>query len=171
MLAKERLATNDKRIVDVNALAIFLVEDHPGHPYLAKVVEHGLRGAYIPLIMDVLPIRAYWIMTRRWDCDPGESRDAIIHFIRAYDSPVYFQLRKETIVRSFEVAEETSHDVFDCTYIGAAIQEKATGLITTDTDFERLCKRYNVGYWNPVPTDILKRFKDWRSARIAPSRE
>ena len=164
MLAKQRLASSDKRILDVNALAIFLVEDHPGYVYLVEVIDQGLRGAYLPLIMDILPVRAYWIMTRRWKCDPAESRDAIIHFITAYDSPAYFQIMKETIPRSFEIAEETGHDLFDCMYVGAALQEKATGIVTTDTAFQKLCKRYKLNYWNPVPGEVLKRFKDWRVA-------
>ena len=42
-------------------LAIFLVEDHPGHDYVAPIVEAGLRGDYVPVMLDITPIRAYWI--------------------------------------------------------------------------------------------------------------
>lgn len=55
----------EKRVLDVNVLAIFLVKDHPGNRFVSPIVEEGLRGAYIPILMDFLPVRAYWVMTRR----------------------------------------------------------------------------------------------------------
>lgn len=149
----------EKKVLDVNALAIFLVNDHPGNKYVFPIVEEGLRGAYIPIIMDILPVRAYWIMARRWKCSEKESTEAILHFIKAYDRPQYPSLKKETMVESFKLAEELKHDVFDCVYLAFALQEDANAIITTDTDFERLCKRVGLEYNNPVPSEVLKRFK------------
>jgi len=42
-----------------------------------------------------------------------------------------------------------------------ALKEDATTIITTDTGFKRLCKRVNLNYINPVPIDVLKRFREW----------
>jgi predicted nucleic acid-binding protein len=150
----------EKRVLDVNALAVFLVKDHPGNEYVSSVVEEGLRGAYVPVVMDILPVRAYWIMTRRWGCSEKESAEAIRHFVKAYDRPQYSSLRKEAIVESFRLAEELNHDVFDCVYLAFALQEGAKGIVTTDTDFERLCKRVGLEYVNPVPIEVLRRFKE-----------
>lgn len=151
--------SKEKRVLDVNALAIFLVKDHPGNECLSCVIEEGLRGAYIPLIMDVLPLRAYWIMTKKWGCPEKESVEAIEHFVKTYDRPQYLSLKKETIVESFRLSEELRHDVFDCVYLAFALQERAKGIVTTDTDFERLCKRVGLEYINPIPTEVLKHFK------------
>lgn len=152
--------TREKKVLDVNALAIFLVDDHPGNKYVSPVVEEGLRGAYIPLVMDILPVRAYWVMTRRWRCSEKESAEAILHFVKAYDRPQYPSLKKETMVESFKLAEELKHDVFDCVYLAFALQEGANAIITTDTDFERLCRRVKLEYLNPVPMEVLRRFKE-----------
>lgn len=161
MLERQLLANKEKRVLDVNTLAIFLVEDHPGNQYVSPVIEEGLRGAFTPLIMDILPIRAYWVMTKKWDCAKNESAKAIKHFVKEYDRPQYCSLSKQTITKSFELAEQLKHDVFDCIYLALALQEGASAIITTDTDFERLCKRVKLNYINPVPTNILKRFKEW----------
>ena len=149
----------EKRVFDVNVLAIFLVKNHPGCEYVSPVVEDGLRGAYVPLVMDILPMRAYWVMTRKWGCPEKESVTAISHFVREYDRPRYPCLKRETILDGFRLAEELRHDVFDCVYLAFALQEKANGIVTTDTDFESLCKRTGLEYINPVPKEVLKRFK------------
>ena len=150
----------EKRVFDVNVLAIFLVKGHPGCEYVSPVVEEGLRGAYVPLVMDVLPVRAYWVMARRWGLPEKESAAAIEHFVKAYDRPHYPCLKRETILEGFRLASELRHDVFDCMYLALALQEKAAGIVTTDTDFERLCKDVGLGYHNPVPKEVLKRFKE-----------
>lgn len=155
------MVNKEKRVLDVNALAIFLVEDHPGNQYVSPVIDEGLRGAFTPLIMDILPFRAYWVMTKKWGCAKKESAEAIKHFVKEYERPQYCCLSKQTITESFKLAGELKHDVFDCVYLALALQEGAKAIITTDTDFERLCKRLRLNYVNPVPTAILKRFKNW----------
>ncbi|MFQ6064119.1 MAG: type II toxin-antitoxin system VapC family toxin [Candidatus Bathyarchaeia archaeon] len=156
------MASKERRMLDVNTLAIFLVEDHPGNQYVSPIVERGLRGAYVPLVLDVLPIRAFWVMTKKWRCPEEESAEAIKHFIEVYDRPEYFCLNRETVVRSFELAKELKHDVYDCVYVAAALQENASAIITTDRDFEKLCKRSGLEYVNPVPTNVLTQFGDWK---------
>jgi predicted nucleic acid-binding protein len=165
MLEKQHLASNsrvnsEKRVFDVNALAIFLVNGHPGFEYVSPIIEDGLRGAYVPVIMDILPLRAFWIMTRRWGFPDAECAKAIEHFIKNYDIPQYPALKRETIMEGFQLAQELKHDVFDCIYLALAKQEKAASIVTTDTDFEKLCNQVNLKYINPVPKEVLKRFKD-----------
>jgi len=150
----------DKIVLDVNTLAIFLVRDHPGNQYVSAVVEEGLRGAFVPLIMDFLPVRAYWIMTKKWGCSSKESAEAVEHFVEAYDRPRYPCLQRKTILESFKLAEELKHDVFDCVYLAFALQEKAKAIITTDTDFRQLCRQVGLEYVNPVPLEVLRRFKE-----------
>lgn len=152
--------SKERKVLDVNVLAIFLVKDHPANEYVSPVVEEGLRGAYTPTVMDILPVRAFWIMAKRWKCPEKESAEAVEHFIKAYDQPQYPSLRKETIVESFKLAEKLKHDVFDCIYLAFALQENADAIITTDTDFEGLCKRVELEYLNPVPMEVLRRFKE-----------
>ena len=112
------------------------------------------------MIMDFLPMRAYWIMTRRWGLHENDCRASIEHFLNTYDMPRYGGLSRETIVRGFQLAEDLKHDVFDCMYFAFSAQEKATGVVTTDTDFEKLCSRLGLEYVNPVPQEVLKRFKE-----------
>jgi predicted nucleic acid-binding protein len=150
----------EKRVFDVNVLAIFLVRDHPGFEYISPVVDDGLRGAYVPLVMDVLPVRAYWVMTRRWGLPDDECAAAVEHFVKAYDRPRYPCLKRETILEGFRLAATLRHDVFDCMYLALALQEKAAVIVTTDTDFDGLCKRVGLGYFNPVPEEVLKRFRE-----------
>lgn len=135
------MVARDKITIDVNTLAIFLVEDHPGNRYVAPQLEEGLQGRFIPLTPDIVPIRAYWITPRQWGCDREES----------------------------VVVEEVSdrflhHDAFDTGYLAVALQNQATGIMTTDTDFRNLCQKKHLQYLNPVPTRVLKKFAAWKTA-------
>jgi predicted nucleic acid-binding protein len=150
----------EKRVFDLNILAIYLVKGHPGFESVSPIVEQGLRGIYIPTIMDFLPMRAYWIMTKRWGLPEDVCRRSIQHFLNVYDAPRYSSLSRETIVHGFQLAQDLKHDIFDCMYLALALQEKASAIITTDTDFEVLCDQLGLKYFNPVPREILKRFKE-----------
>lgn len=149
----------EKRVFDLNILAIYLVKGHPGFDSVSQVVNDGLRGTYIPLIMDFLPMRAHWILTKRWGLPEKECRTSIEHFLRTYDMPIYIGLSREAVLQGFQLAENLKHDVFDCMYLAFALQEKASSIITTDTDFEKLCPPLGLEYINPVPREVLKRFK------------
>jgi predicted nucleic acid-binding protein len=98
-------------------------------------------------------------MTAKWGCSKDESAHAIAHFLEAYERPQYPGLLKSSVAESFRLAEELRHDVFDCAYLALAQQEHANSIVTTDTDFRRLCKRVKLEYQNPVPDNVLKRFK------------
>jgi hypothetical protein len=65
------------------------VRNHPGNEYVSTIAEEGLRGAFIPVILDILPVRAFWIMTKKWGCPEKESAEAIKHFAEVYNRPRY----------------------------------------------------------------------------------
>ena len=150
----------EKRVFDLNVLAIYLVKGHPGFSAVAPNVEQGLRGSYILLILYFLPVYAFWIMTKRWALPAKECSASIEHFLNSYDIPRYPSLNGKTILLGFRLANELKHDVFDCVYLAIALQEKAISIITTGTDFEKICNHLDIEYVNPVPKEILKRFKE-----------
>lgn len=152
----------EKKVWDVNILAIYLVEDHPGNEHVTPVVEEGLRGAYIPILLDILPVRAYWVMERKWGIDREEAARAVTDFLRKYETPRLVPLRKETLLEAFKLSRELGHDVYDCVYLALARQESAAAIVTTDTDFEKLCEKVGVRYENPVPPRVLRRFRGFK---------
>ena len=162
MLERQPLESNrsdtEKRVLDVNVLAIFLSRCHPGFQYVMPVVESGLRCAYVPVLMDILPLRAFWIMTHPWGLPKNACTSAIQHFVQAYDLPRYAALKRETILNGFKLAQEFNHDVSDCMYLALALQENVSSIITTDTDFEKLCNHTGLKYQNPVPKKNSKMF-------------
>ena len=64
------------KLADVNVLAIFLVEDHPGHPFVDRIVSEGLAGSYRLMIPDQAPLRARWV-TSRWGVRKAEADRAV----------------------------------------------------------------------------------------------
>ncbi|MEM2759654.1 MAG: type II toxin-antitoxin system VapC family toxin [Nitrososphaerales archaeon] len=148
----------ESKIIDINILSIFLVEDHPAHAYVKDTMFSGLKGVFKPILLDILPIRAHWLMTARWNIDRNESIRAVRSFLR-YNQPVYVGMTKSSIEYAFQLSEELKHDVYDCCYLALAAQEGASGIVTTDSDFESLCRRKNLRYENPVPNKILRKFK------------
>lgn len=100
-------------------------------------------------------------MTEKWGCDKTESAEAIKHFVENYDRPHYYCIQRKTITRSFELARKLNHDVYDCVYLAAAMQENASAIITTDTDFQKLCKRLNLEYINPIPKRGVETLQKW----------
>ncbi|XES76403.1 MAG: type II toxin-antitoxin system VapC family toxin [Candidatus Bathyarchaeia archaeon] len=152
--------TVERRVFDLSALAVYLVKGHPGYEYVSPVVEEGLRGGYVPIVFDFLPMRAYWIMTQRWRLPKQECADTVKQFLQTYTTPQYPALTRETILKGFQLADELGHDVFDCMYLALARQENASAIVTTDTDFEKLCNQTDLKYINPVPVEVLRRFKE-----------
>ncbi len=149
----------ESKVIDINILSIFLVEDHPAHRYVKDAMMLGLRGLFKPVILDILPIRAHWLMTTKWNIDKDESSRAIRSFLKKYNQPVYVGMTRKSIDHAFQLSQELRHDVYDCCYLALAIQEGAGGIITTDSDFETLCKKKRLRYENPVPKKILREFK------------
>lgn len=148
-------------LVDVNILTIFLVEDHPGHAYVRPRIEEGLKGSFIPVLLDISPLRAYWIMTAKWEIEKEACEKSVRHFLESYPMIEYWRVEKQTIQHAFELARELHHDVFDTVYIAAMLEMGASTIMTTDRDFQRLCSSKKLEYLNPVPSKILESFHTW----------
>ncbi len=103
LLANSSPTDRINQVWDVNVLAIFLSKGHPGFEYVSPVIESGLRGAYVPVLMDILPLRAFWVMTHPWGLPKAACSSAIQHFIQAYDIPRYVALSRETLLEGFRL--------------------------------------------------------------------
>ncbi len=101
-------------------------------------------------------------MERKWKIDKREAAIVVSDFLRKYDTPVYVPIRRGTILEAFKLSKQLKHDVYDCIYLALAKQENASTIITTDTDFEKLCEKMGLKYENPVPSKILKQFQSYK---------
>jgi hypothetical protein len=45
-------------------------------------------------------------MTKKWECPEKESAEAIEHFVKAYDRLRYPCLQRQTIIKSFRLAQQ-----------------------------------------------------------------
>lgn len=140
---------------DLNAVSIQLVEDHPGHEYIADELVPALRGEQTLLLFGYLPLRVQWVLE-----DLGfstiEARTAVSSLLQyPMESP---PVTPETILHAYEIGSEKNHDVYDCFYIALARETDADIFLTTDRDFEVLCKGEPFEYVNPVPEDVLTEF-------------
>lgn len=145
------------KLADVNILAVFLVEDHPGHPFIDRAVTEGLAGLYRLVFPDQAPLRARWILTRRWGIPKGEADRAVEDFLE-HRRITYAGATRGTLMKAFELARALKHDVYDTFYLALAMAHQAQALLTTDTDFRALCPKVSLAYENPVPREVLSRF-------------
>ncbi len=145
------------KLIDVNVLAVFLVEDHPGHPYVDPVVADGLAGLYRLLVPDHLPLRARWVLTTRWGIPKAEADRAIEDFLE-HRRVRYVAATRGTLRRAYDLARQLRHDVYDTFYLALGLDHGASALLTTDTDFRALCRPVGLAYENPVPPAVLARF-------------
>ncbi|KKM77108.1 hypothetical protein LCGC14_1373320 [marine sediment metagenome] len=152
----------NRKLIDINFLSIFFVEDHPGFSYIKKLMDEGLTGAFKIIIPEILPFRAYWILTTKWGIDKQLTKEIIFEFVKNYSIPIYVGLKRETIIEAFKYSNELNHDIYDCYYLALAKQENVSSILTTDTDFDKLCKKIGLNYENPVPLDILKKFSAFK---------
>jgi len=140
---------------DVNALAIQLVDDHPGHQYVAEELVPALQGEQTLLLFGYLPLRVQWVLE-----DLGfstvEARNAVCSLLQYPMEST--QVDQQTVLDAYEISAEKNHDVYDCFYLSLARQADADRLVTTDRDFERLCQDEPFEYTNPVPDDVLSEF-------------
>lgn len=148
-------------LIDVNALAIYLVEDHPGHEHIAPLVDAGLAGRSTLLAPDQLPLRARWVMTTKWKI-PKKDVDAALKDFLDQPRVSYVGADRATLAHAFQLAQDLRHDVYDAYYLALALKHKATGLLTTDIGFQPLCTKVGLDYENPVPREVLKRFHAFR---------
>ena len=157
MQEKLHLAQKNERVLlDVNSMAIFFVEDHPGNEYVSEEIEKGFTEDRDSMIMDYLPFRVYWIHTTKWDVESNDSIEAIKSFMEARVEVV--GINRGNLLKTFKIAEEKDRDVYDCFYVSLARQIDATHILTTDKDFDALCEGEGFEYLNPVPSEVIRKF-------------
>lgn len=147
----------DRKFVDVNALAIFLDEDHVGHPYVYEAVAPGLQGAFQVLLHSYHLLRARWLLVSQWALNPSEADQAMAS-LAGMEAPVYVEGEGRIVLRALRLAREIGHDVYDCFVVQLAQSGRATHLVTTDAGMRRVCEAVGIRYENPVPRDVLSRF-------------
>ncbi len=152
------------KLIDLNILAIFLVEDNPGHPHVDRAVSSGLAGEYRLLMPDQLPLRARWILTNRWGIGRSEADRALEDFLQ-HRRVRYLGASRTTMQRAFELSKTLRHNVYDTFYLALAMDHGATTILTTDRDFRTLCRKVNLEYENPVPDEVLRRFEAFPNTR------
>lgn len=140
---------------DVNALAIQLIDDHPGHPYIADELVPALRGEQTLLMFGYLPLRVQWIL-EDLDFSTVDARNAVTSLLQYPMEPI--TVTPDTVLQAYEISAEKKHDVYDCFYLAIARTADADVLLTTDRDFEKLCEDEPFTYRNPVPDDVLSKF-------------
>ena len=140
---------------DVNALAIQLIEDHPGHQYVAEQLVPVLQGEHTLLVFGYLPLRVQWVLE-----DLGfstvEARNAVTSLVQYPLESVPVDM--ETVQQAYEISAEKNHDVYDSFYLAVAREANADQLVTTDRDFKNLCADEPFEYVNPVPESVLEKF-------------
>lgn len=142
---------------DVNALAIQLVEDHPGHPYVAEELVPALTGDQTLLVFGYLPLRVHWVL-EDLGFETVEARNAVSSLLQY---PMEFvDVDSDVVLEAYEASAAKNHDVYDCFYIALARAVGADRLVTTDRDFEQLCTDEPFDYVNPVPEEVLERFSN-----------
>lgn len=142
-------------LADINALAIQLIEDHPGHPYVAEQLVPALQGERTLLVFGYLPLRVQWVLE-----DLGfstvQARNAVTSLLQHPMEPI--DVGPDTVLEAYEISANKNHDVYDCFYLALARRANADRLVTTDRDFETLCENESFDYTNPVPEDVLADF-------------
>lgn len=149
-------ASGDRLLLDVNAIAISLLSDHPGHEYVFPHVRRGFEGETTLLVFDYFPFRAQYVLTEWYGVEEHRARNAVQRFLR---QPVRIVSADHgAILDAYEVSAETDHDVYDSFVVSLARHHDTDTLLTTDTDFDGLCDGEAFDYLNPVPTEVLAEF-------------
>lgn len=142
-------------LLDLNAVAIQLVEDHPGPQYIANELVPALRSEHTLLMFGYLPLRVQWVL-EDLGLSPVDARNAVSSLLQyPMESP---DVTPDTILHSYEISSEKNHDVYDCFYIALAREADTDSLLTTNRDFEELCEDEPFEYTNPIPDDVLSEF-------------
>lgn len=141
----------------MNALAIYLVEDHPGNQHVSRAVDRGLGGRFRLFVADHAPFRARWILTTSWKVPKPEADAAIRDFVE-HPRVTIVGATRETLLRAFDLASSLGHDPYDTYLLALAVEHGIGGILTTDRDFKTLAPRVGLDYDNPVPASVLARF-------------
>lgn len=144
-------------LLDVNTIAIAMVEEHPGHDHVyAELMQNSVdRVVYHPYTL----LRAYWVLTSEWDYNTADSRRVVRRFLMHFRETVSSDW--QTVKLSFDLAVKWNHDVFDCFFIALCRQHDLDGVMSTDRDFSELCRRDGLDWVNPVPEDVIAEFSEF----------
>lgn len=143
-------------LLDVNVLAIGLVDDHPGHEYVRPALDAGLTGSFEPLVFDAHPLRVQYVLTTDFQVNRVAARNSVQSLLR---QPVRIVgASRELLLEAYELSADLNHDVYDCFLLALGLDQGADCLLTTDADFDRLCAERSLTYVNPVPPAVLERF-------------
>ena len=147
----DSLPTEVTVLTDVNILAVGLTDDHPAYDDVYPWIEETLDGPNVLLVFDYYPLRAQFIITRRFGVEPVAARNAVQSLVR---SPARVVGATETMVLdAYDISAEKNHDVYDSFLLALARSYDADYLLTTDTDFDELCETEDVTYQNPIPAE------------------
>lgn len=143
-------------LLDVNVLAIGLVDDHPGHGYVRPELDAGLASSFESLVFDAHPLRAQYLLTADFQVDRVAARNSVQSLLR---QPIQLVgASREALLDAYELSAELNHDVYDCFLLALGLDHEVDCLLTTDADFRRLCEDVSLTYVNPVPRAVLERF-------------
>lgn len=158
MSSSDRALPGDAQrvLLDVNVVAIGLVDDHPGHEYIRPELDAGLAGSFEPLVFDAHPLRTQYILTADFQVDRIAARNSVQSLLRQAVRIV--GPSREVLLEAYELSADLNHDVYDCFLLALGLDHEVDCLLTTDTDFERLCADQSLTYVNPVPPAVLERF-------------
>jgi len=147
--------------MDVNVLAVFLVEDHPGHSFVEPRVRAGLQGIYPLWAPDSAPLRVRWILSHNLGF-PKDEADRVIQAFLEQRRLRYAPATRETYRRAYALTKTLRHDVYDTFLLALAEEVGAAGLLTTDAGLKGPCERAGLEYENPVPPAVLRAFSAFR---------
>jgi len=149
----ETIPRGVKILTDVNVLAIGLTDDHPAFEHVHPWLREALDGPNVLLVPDYYPLRAQYVMTREFGVEEVEARNAVQSLLR---SPARIVSATDAVLLdAYEISAAKDHDVYDSFILALARSTEAAYLVTTDTDFDRLCADEEAVYRNPVPEETL----------------
>ncbi len=150
---------NKSFLLDLNLFAISIAENHPGYQFINTLMNEAEEGKWDLWISEYAIFRVHWILTSKWKLDKLEAHKILSDFITRNQKIRIIGLQKLGIHDAFSIAKSNKFNLYDCYLLALARQEKLTGILTSDTDFDKMCPKLGLKYWNPVPNSILKDFK------------
>lgn len=145
----EGIPTEVTVLTDVNVVAIGLTDDHPVHDEVFPWIRDALDGPNTLLVPDYYPLRAQYVMSRNFDVDTVQARNAVRSLLA---SPARIVAATDAdLLDAYDISAEKDHDVYDAFVLALARARDADYLVTTDDDFESLCADEDVVYRNPIP--------------------
>lgn len=150
----------ERLLADVNAVAISLLSDHPGHEYVFQHVVETFEGPSSLLVFDYFPFRAQYVLANHYGVPEHRARNVVQQFVRQPIEVV--SADAAAILEAYEVSAEKNHDVYDSFLVSLARRHDADAILTTDTDFRDLCADEPFEYVNPVPAEVREQFHQRR---------